>query len=167
MAATSSGRAVLVSSATVMVAMAGMYLTGNPTFQSFATGTIMVVGIAMLASVTVLPAALSKLGDRVDRGRIPFVGRLRGRGPEGGLWGPLIDLVLRRPWVSATIGTLLLVLLALPTLRLHTINSGIQGLPRDLPVMQTYERIQDAFPGGPLPALVAVRANDVNAAPVA
>src|SRR3712207_2402042 len=76
-AAATSGRAVLVSGITVMAAMSGMYLTGNSTFQSFATGTILVVAVAMVGSVTVLPAALSKLGDRIDKGRIPFIGRRR------------------------------------------------------------------------------------------
>lgn len=78
-AAATSGRAVLVSGLTVMVAMAGMYFTGSATFSSFATGTIMVVAVAMIGSITVLPALLSVLGDRVDRGRIPLLGRLRSR----------------------------------------------------------------------------------------
>jgi len=79
-AAATSGRAVLVSGFTVMAAMAGMYITGNATFASFGTGTIIVVAIAMLGSLTVLPAVLSKLGDRIDKGRVPLVSRLRGRG---------------------------------------------------------------------------------------
>ena len=76
-AAATSGRAVLISGFTVMVAMAGMYLGGISNFASFATGTIMVVAVAVLGSLTVLPAVLSKLGDKVNRGRVPFVGRLR------------------------------------------------------------------------------------------
>ena len=71
-AASTSGRAVLVSGGTVIIAMAGMYVTGNATFISFATGTIIVVAIAVLGSLTVLPAVLSKLGDRVEWGRVPF-----------------------------------------------------------------------------------------------
>src|SRR5204863_2559701 len=71
-AAATSGRAVLVSGFTVMAAMAGMYFTGDNGFASMATGTILVVGVAMVGSLTVLPALLSKLGDRVDKGRIPF-----------------------------------------------------------------------------------------------
>jgi anti-anti-sigma factor len=159
-AAATSGRAVLVSGSTVVVAMAGMYLTGNATFQSFATGTILVVAVAVVGSVTVLPALLSKLGDKVNRGRIPFVSRLRREGSESGFWATVVTAVLRHPWVSVVLATALLVVLALPTLRLHTANSGVQGLPRDLPVMQTYDRIQSAFPGGPLPAVIAVRAPD-------
>ena len=70
-AAATSGRAVLVSGVTVMIAMAGMFLAGNAVFESFAVGTILVVAVAMLGSVTVLPAVLSKLGDNVERVRVP------------------------------------------------------------------------------------------------
>ena len=74
-AAATSGRAVLVSGLTVMIAMAGMFLAGNAVFTSFAVGTMLVVAVAMLGSVTVLPAVLSKLGDNVEKGRVPFIGR--------------------------------------------------------------------------------------------
>jgi RND superfamily putative drug exporter len=156
-AAATSGRAVLVSGTTVMAAMAGMYVTGNATFQSFATGTILVVAVAMVGSVTVLPASLSKLGDNIDRLAVPGLKR-RERNIEGGMWAAIVDRVLHRPLISAVAGTAILVFLAIPVLRLHTANSGVQGLPRDLPVMQTYDRIQAAFPGGPLPAVIAVTA---------
>jgi RND superfamily putative drug exporter len=161
LAAATSGRAVLISGFTVMLAMAGMYLTGNATFQSFATGTIMVVAVAVIGSVTVLPALLSKLGDTIDKGRLPFIGRLHRQGAESGFWSAIVGRVLRHPWVSALVAGAVLVLLAVPTLRLHTANSGVQGLPRDLPVMQTYDRIQRAFPGQPIAATIAVKAPDV------
>ena len=76
-AAATSGRAVLVSGLTVMTAMAGMFLMGTRVFESFGVGTMVVVAIAIVGSLTVLPAVLSMLGDRVDRGRIPFLSRLR------------------------------------------------------------------------------------------
>ena len=75
-AAATSGRSVLISGLTVIVAMAGMFLTGDPTFASLGVAAITVVAIAVLGSLTVLPALLSKLGDRVDRGRVPLVGRI-------------------------------------------------------------------------------------------
>jgi anti-anti-sigma factor len=161
LAAATSGRAVLISGCTVIVAMAGMYITGNATFQSFATGTIMVVAVAMVGSLTVLPALLSKLGDNVNKGRVPFTNRLHKQGAESGFWAAIVGRVLRHPWISVILAGGLLVLLAVPVLRLHTANSGVQGLPRDLPVMQTYDRIQKAFPGGPLPAVIALEARDV------
>ena len=100
-AAATSGRSVLISGLTVMVAMAGMFLTGDPTFASLALATILVVAVAVLGSLTVLPALLSRLGDKVDRGRVPFVGRLRRDDGEGRIWGAIVDRVLRRPALSA------------------------------------------------------------------
>jgi RND superfamily putative drug exporter len=160
-AAATSGRAVLVSGGTVIVAMAGMYLTGNATFASFGTGTILVVACAMLGSLTVLPAVLSKLGDRIDKGRIPFLGRRRARG-GGGAWAWIVDRVLRHPIVSVVAAGGVLVVLCIPTLGMHTVDTGVNGLPADLAVTKTLKRIEAAFPGGPLPAQVVVEARDVN-----
>jgi uncharacterized membrane protein YdfJ with MMPL/SSD domain len=162
-AAATSGRAILVSGGTVMIAMAGMFFAGNKVFTSFAFGTILVVAVAMLGSVTVLPAVLSKLGDKVEKGRVPVIGRLRHRRHESRLWGVVLTRVLRHPGISVALATAVLIVLALPALKMHTVNSGVQGIPRDLPIMQTYDRIQAAFPGGPLPAVVVVEAADVNA----
>src|SRR3954447_26487852 len=161
-AAATSGRAVLVSGVTVMIAMAGMFLAGNAVFASFAVGTILVVAVAMLGSITVLPAVLSKLGDKVEKGRIPYIGKLRHRNHgESRVWGWVIDKALARPVVSVLAAGGLLVVLAIPALRMHTVNPGTAGLPHDLPIMQTYDRIQQEFPGGPLPAVVVVEAKDV------
>ena len=160
-AAATSGRAVLISGFTVMVAMAGMYFTGSSTFSSFATGTIMVVAVAMIGSLTVLPALLSKLGDRVEKGRIPFLHRLRSRDGESRVWGAILDRVLARPKISAFVATAVLLVMAFPALGLKTGVPGTDSLPRDLAVMQTFDRIEAAFPGGPLPATVAIKAADV------
>ena len=160
-AAATSGRAVLVSGLTVMAAMAGMFLMGSRVFQSFGVGTVLVVAIAIVGSLTVLPAVLSKLGDRVDRGRLPFVHRPAGREVQSRLWPAIVGEVLRRPLVWGGLAAGLLVALAIPAFRLHTVNSGVQGLPRDLPVMQVYERTVKAFPGQPLPGVVVVSAPDV------
>jgi RND superfamily putative drug exporter len=163
-AAATSGRAVLVSGLTVMIAMGGMFFAGNVTFTGFAIGTMLVVAVAMLGSVTVLPAVLSKLGRRLELGKVPILNRLRHRNHgESRVWGFIVDRVLRRPLVSAVAATAVLLALALPALHMHTINPGVAGLPRSLPVMQTYDRIQAAFPGGPLPAVIAVQADDVTA----
>jgi RND superfamily putative drug exporter len=161
-AAATSGRAVLISGLTVMIAMAGMFFAGNVTFTSFAVGTILVVAVAMLGSLTVLPAVLSKLGRRVEMGKVPFLAKMRHRNHgESRVWGFVIDRVLRRPVLSVVLSGGLLVVLALPALNIHTINTGVAGLPRSLPIMKTYDRIQAAFPGGPLPAAVVVQAKDV------
>jgi uncharacterized membrane protein YdfJ with MMPL/SSD domain len=161
-AAATSGRAVLISGMTVIVAMSGMFLAGNSVFTSFAIGTITVVAVAMAGSVTVLPAVLSSLGDRVEWGRVPIIARRR-HGGDSRLWGAILDRVLRRPAISLALGAGLLIALTLPALSMHTMSPGAAGLPRNLPIMQTYDRIQAAFPGGPMPAGVVVHAKDVRA----
>jgi uncharacterized membrane protein YdfJ with MMPL/SSD domain len=168
-AAATSGRAVLISGMTVMIAMAGMFLAGSIVFESFAVGTILVVAVAVLGSLTFLPAMLSWLGKKgwTEKGRVPYLGKLRHRNHgESRVWGWVLDRVLGHPVISLVAATGVLLVLALPALNMHTINPGVAGLPRSLPIMQTYDRIQAAFPGGPLPAVVAVEADDVTAAPV-
>jgi uncharacterized membrane protein YdfJ with MMPL/SSD domain len=161
-AAATSGQAVLISGLTVMIAMAGMFFAGSIVFQSFAVGTILVVGVAVLGSLTVLPAVLSKLGDKVEKGRVPIVGRMRHRNHgESRIWGWILDRVLRRPVIALVVAGGILVALAIPAVNMHTVNAGASGLPKDLEVTKVYDRIQAAFPGGPLPAIVAVQADDV------
>ena len=162
-AAATSGRSVLISGLTVMTAMAGMFLTGNKVFASFGIATIMVVAIAMVGSLTVLPALLSRLGDRVDRGRIPLLGRLRRDGREGRVWGAIVARVLRRPRLSAVLAGGLLLALAIPAVQLRMVQPGPDTFPQHLPVVQTYNHMQQAFPGSALPANVVVSAPDVNA----
>ena len=161
-AAATSGRSVLISGLTVMAAMAGMYLAGNKTFASMATGTIMVVAVAVLGSLTVLPALLATLGDRVMKGRVPLIARSREAGGEPRLWSAVVDRVLRRPLVSVLVSGGLVVALAIPAFGLHTSLPGLQGLPSGLPIVKTLNRIEKAFPGGPLPAYVVVQSKDVN-----
>ncbi len=162
-AAATSGRAVLISGLTVIVAMAGMYFAGSSTFSSFATGTILVVAVAVIGSLTVLPALLSKLGDRVDRGRIPFLSRIKRGTGESRVWTAVLDRVLRRPLLSAVAAAGLMIALAAPVLGMKTALPGLDTLPRELEVMRTYDRVQAAFPGDQIPADVVVQADDVRA----
>jgi uncharacterized membrane protein YdfJ with MMPL/SSD domain len=162
-AAATSGHSVIVSGLTVIAAMAGMYLAGDKTFGSMATGTIMVVAVAVLGSVTVLPALLSRLGDKVMLGRVPFIGRRRDRGENPRVSGWIMDRVLRRPVVSMVLSGGLLLALAVPAFSLHTAVPGLQGLPHNLPIVRTLDRIQTAFPGGPTPAQVVVSGRNVDA----
>ena len=165
-AAATSGRAVLISGVTVMVAMGGMFFAGNAVFESFAVGTILVVAVAIVGSLTVLPAMLSWLGEKgwTEKGRVPYVAKLRHRTKgESRVWGAVIDRVLKRPVLSIVLSAGLLIALAIPALGMHTVNPGVAGLPRSLPVIQTYDRLQAAFPGGAEPAIVAVEAADVTA----
>jgi uncharacterized membrane protein YdfJ with MMPL/SSD domain len=165
-AAATSGRAILISGFTVMIAMTGMFLMGSQVFSSFGMGTVLVVAIALVGSLTVLPAVLSKLGDRVDRGRVPFMHR-RATDGESRFWGRIVGTVLRRPLLWGGCAAALLVVLAIPAFSIHTVNSGAQGLPRDLTVMQVYDRIQKVFPGGAGPAVVVISARDVTTPAVA
>jgi len=165
-AAATSGRAVLISGLTVMAAMAGMFLAGNAVFVSFGLGTMLVVAVAMLGSVSVLPAMLSFLSRKgwTEKGRVPWVAKRRHRTRgESKVWGAILDRVLKRPLVSALLAGGLLVALAIPAFSMHTVNPGIQGLPRSLEVMQTYDRMDAAFPGGSVPAVTVVQAADVTA----
>jgi RND superfamily putative drug exporter len=155
-AAATSGRAVLISGVTVMIAMAGMFFSGDKTFMSFAVGTMMVVAVAMLGSLTVLPAMLSWLGDRIDKVRVPLVWRLKREDGEPRVWGAILDRVLRRPVISAAAATAVLVAMAIPALTLNTAISGIDALPASLKELQSYNKVNDAFPGGATPAVVAI-----------
>jgi RND superfamily putative drug exporter len=162
-AAATSGRAVLVSGLTVMAAMSGMFLMGSRIFWSFGMGTVLVVAIAIVGSLTVLPAVLSKLGDRVDRGRIPFLRRVGSRNRDSRFWATIVGAVLRHPIVWGGLAAALLIALTIPAFCLHTLNPGVQSIPRDLPVMKVYDRTVKAFPGEPLPAIVVVSAPNVTA----
>ena len=162
-AAATSGRSVLISGVTVIAAMAGMFLTGDGTFASLALSAILVVALAVLGSLTVLPALLSRLGDKVDRPRIPLVRRLRRDDGQGRLWGGIVDRVMRRPVLWAALSATLLVALALPAVQLKMEMPSVDTLPKSLPMMETYDRMQQAFPGSALPAYVVVKAPNVNA----
>jgi uncharacterized membrane protein YdfJ with MMPL/SSD domain len=160
-AAATSGRAVLVSGLTVMTAMAGMFLTGDKSFGSFAMATIMVVAIAVLGSLTVLPALLSRLGDRVNKARIPLLHRLQRPGGGRG-WSWILDRVLRRPVVSVVVSAGILVALALPALGMKTVVPGAEAFPKDLQAVQVYDRLQESFPGEADPAVVVVKAPSID-----
>jgi uncharacterized membrane protein YdfJ with MMPL/SSD domain len=162
-AAATSGRAVLISGLTVIVAMSGMFLSGDKIFFSFAAGTIIVVALAVVASLTVLPAVLAWLGDRIDKGRIPFLARRRQTTGESRFWSPIIERVMRRPWLAIAVAGGALVLLAIPALSLKMVVSKPDDLPQDLGVIKTYNVVRDAFPAEGVVADVVVEADDVRA----
>ena len=160
-AAATSGRSVLISGFTVIVAMAGMFISGDKTFEGFAAATMLVVAISVLGSLTVLPALLSKLGDRVNKGRVPFLRSPDQRVGESRFWGAIVERVMRRPLLSGVLAAGVLILLAVPALRLQTTQNSIESYPRSLTVIRTYDKIQKAFPGDALAAQVLVEAPDV------
>ncbi|MGW1755521.1 MMPL family transporter [Streptomyces mirabilis] len=175
-AAATSGRAIVVSGVTVCVAMAGMLFTGLAEFEAMGLASLMVVAVAMVGSVTVLPALLSLLGERVEKGRLPFLHpdkrRARGkrvRSAEEGsrFWSAVLRVVLAKPAVSLVVAAGALLAIAAPALGMKTQQLTLDKEFGDsLPIVGTYNRVNDAFPGGSEPAEVVVKAHDINAADV-
>ncbi|MGW0421807.1 MMPL family transporter [Streptomyces sp. NPDC003015] len=169
-AAATSGRAIIVSGVTVCVAMAGMLFTGLAEFEAMGLASLMVVAVAMVGSVTVLPALLSLLGGRVEKGKIPFLHpesrlrRKRGVNPESRFWTAVLKGVLAKPVISVVVAAGALLAIAAPALGMKTQNLTLdQEFGDSLPIVQTYNRVNDAFPGGSEPAEVVVKAADINA----
>ncbi|KND32678.1 MMPL family transporter [Streptomyces acidiscabies] len=166
-AAATSGRAIVVSGVTVCVAMAGMLFTGLAEFEAMGLASLMVVAVAMVGSVTVLPALLSLLGGRVEKGRLPFLRRRSGHGrgvSENRFWSAVLKRVLARPWVSVAVAGGALLAIAAPALGMKTQNLTLEKEFGDrLPIVQTFVRVNEAFPGGTAPAEVVVKAKDISA----
>ncbi|MGZ4384950.1 MAG: MMPL family transporter, partial [Gaiellaceae bacterium] len=190
-AAATSGRAVLVSGLTVVIACAGMLLSGSSDFVSMGVGAILVVLISMIGSLTVLPALLGRLEDRVERGvvavlaagllrlvralrwnpailrrlrdRRTFLQRARGDSRESRAWGLVLRPALRFPRTAVLAASALMIVIALPAFGMRTANPGFDSFPSSLPVVKAYKQIEQAFPGTPSPAEVVVRAPDVDA----
>ena len=156
-----SGRTVLISGLTVATALAGLFVAAELALSSVAVATIIVVLCAVAGSVTVLPAVISLLGERMDRGRLPWLGRLeRNRVDTArGFWVRVIDRVLRHPVLSASASALVLLALATPALSLHTSKPSDTALAsQKLPAIVTLNELQRAFPGAGEPADVVVTA---------
>jgi uncharacterized membrane protein YdfJ with MMPL/SSD domain len=159
--AATSGQAVIISGVTVLIAMAGMFIAGDRIFASFAIGTMLVVFSAMIGSVTVLPGLLAKLGDRVDAGRIPYIGKRKHAASESRLWAFVLDRVLRRPLLWLALGAAVLLAAAVPALQMHTKMPSFTDMPNDVPAVTTFHRLVQAFPGAPTPADVVIQAPSV------
>src|ERR1700678_2785739 len=155
-AAATSGRAIAVSGLTVMISLAGLFLTGIDVFSGVAIGTILVVGVAVLGSLTFLPALLSLLGTATDRARIPFLGRRRAAARPSRVWNLVVRAVVRHPLALGGLAAVALLALATPLLGLHLENPDLHSFPNSVPVIRTEEAIGQAFPGGPEPAEVVV-----------
>ncbi len=155
-AAATSGRAIVAAGVTVMISLAGLFLTGFDVFSGVAIGTMLVVGIAVLGSLTFLPALLSLLGTWTDRARVPFLGRRQAAARPSRLWGAVVRGVVRRPLAFGGLAAVALLALAAPLLTLRLEDPGIHSLPNDVPIVRTLDAIVTAFPGGPSPAEVVV-----------
>lgn len=162
-AAATSGRAIVVSGLTVMISLAGLLFTGIDMFTGFAIGTMLVVGVAVVGSLTALPALLDLLGPWADRGRIPFLGKGRTRAERSRMWTAVVGRVVRKPVAWGGLALAALVALAFPAFGMRIGNPAI-NLPSSLPVVRTLEMIQRDFPGGPAPAQVVVSGPGVQSA---
>ncbi|MFF6912032.1 MMPL family transporter [Streptomyces sp. NPDC012466] len=165
-AAATSGRAIVVSGVTVCVAMAGMLFTGLAEFEAMGLASLMVVAVAMVGSVTVLPALLSLLGERVEKGRLPFLRRRKrgGGSQDSRFWTAVLRRVLAKPVIAVVVAAGALLAITAPALGMKTQQFTLdQEFGDSLPIVQTYNRLNDAFPGGSEPAEVIVKADDINA----
>jgi uncharacterized membrane protein YdfJ with MMPL/SSD domain len=189
-AAATSGQAVLISGCTVLIAMAGMLFAGSKIFTSIGIGTMIVVFTSLVGSLTVLPALLGKLGDRVERGLRQVIAaaallglrplhaqprplvwlrdtptllrKLKGERAESRAWGVVLRWSMRFPALAAALSAGLLVVLALPLLSIHTKLPSFTDLPKSLQIVKTYDTIQASFPGSEDPAHVVVKAGNVS-----
>ena len=165
-AARTSGRTILVSGLTVMATMSGLFLVGGGPFSGMALGTIAVVGIAVVGSLTVLPALLAWLGPKADAGRIPFLSRRRAAGRPSRLWAALARQVVARPLIWGGAGCVALLALAAPALGLRLGYPTVDA-PKNAAVIRTMDTIQRAFPQAPAPAEIVVTGTDVTGPKVA
>ncbi|MEU4640721.1 MMPL family transporter [Micromonospora sp. NPDC023814] len=163
-AAETSGHAVVVSGFAVMISMGGLLLANDAIFSSLAVGSMLVVAVAVIGSLTVLPALLAKLGRWVDRPRVPLLWRLTtprtGRHGEARprFWPAVLKPALRAPVATLVISVGLLLALATPALGMKMKFPGMEDLPRSTPAMQAYDRLTAAFPSNGTSHTVAVRA---------
>jgi RND superfamily putative drug exporter len=157
-AAATSGHAVVVSGTAVIISMAGLFLARDTVFSSFAVGSILVVAVAVVGSLTVLPAILAKLGRWVDRPRIPLLWRLTARNGEPRFWPFMLKPALKHPVATLLVAVTALLAVASPALGMTLKFPGTEDLPRDTAVMKAYDRLTAAFPSTGTSHQVAVRA---------
>lgn len=157
-AAATSGHAVVVSGIAVIISMAGLFLARDAVFSSFAVGSILVVAVAVVGSLTVLPAILAKLGRWVDRPRVPLVWRLTANKENPRVWPTLLRPALKHPIATLLVSVTALLAVASPALGMNLKFPGTEDLPRDTAVMKAYDRLTAAFPSTGTSHEVAVRA---------
>jgi len=145
-ASSTAGRAVFFSGLAVMISIAGLFMIDVSIFRSMAIGTIAVIFVAVIGSLTFLPATLAILGDRVNKGRVPYFGRER---PEGsGFWARIVTAVMRHPWRYAVIGTVFMLTLAFPWINLRIGVTDFTSFPDAIDGVQAVKLIDAKWPQG-------------------
>jgi RND superfamily putative drug exporter len=159
-----ASRAVLFSGSVFVIALTGMFLVPSNVMRSLAIGAILVGIVSVLAALTLLPALLGLLGDRVNALRVPLVGRSVGHeAQEGRFWGAIVHGVMRRPVTSLVAAVVVLLAAASPVLDLHLGANGVSTLPNRLASKQGYQALARSFPqASAAPVLVAIQ-GDVTA----
>jgi len=159
-AGATASRAVLFSGGTFVVALLGMLIVPTEIMRSLAAGAIIVGVVSVAAALTLLPALLGLVGDRVNALRIPVLGRKLGRADaaEGRLWRAIVERVLRRPALSLALSAGLMLAAAAPVLGLHVGQNGVTTLPNGMPSKQGYLALQRDFPAqNPYSAQIVVQ----------
>jgi RND superfamily putative drug exporter len=164
-AVSTAGRSVLIAGSTVVIAVLGLFFTGLPYMYGVAISASLAVLVVMLASITLLPALLSYLGPKVDRLRIPFLGRrLEKEGTSDSPAARWSHAVQRRPWTAAIVATAILLALAAPALGMRL---GFPDAGNDKPgtmTRQAYDLISEGFgPGANGPLVIAAELPDPGA----
>jgi RND superfamily putative drug exporter len=148
--ANTATRAVVFSGTAFTLAMIGMLLVPNTTLRSLGLGAVLVGLVSIAVALTFHPAVLMVLGDRVDRLRVPWLGRriAASAGEEGPVWRRAVLAVLRRPAISLVLTTAVLLALAAPVLGLRIGAAGTSSLPNDTVAKQGLLALQRDFPRG-------------------
>jgi uncharacterized membrane protein YdfJ with MMPL/SSD domain len=163
-----ASRAVLFSGSAFVLAMVGMVLVPDTILRSLATGAILVGVVTVVAALTLLPAVLSLLGDRVNALRVPWLGRRveESAGAEGRVWSRVVRSVTRRPLVAAVLSAGLLVLAALPIFGIQTGLTGVRELPDRFHAKRGFTMLLDEFGVGTVDSVQVVIEGDVGSLPV-
>ncbi len=162
-ASATAGHAVLFSGLTVIIALLGMLIMPSTIFRSIAAGAIFVVSFAILASLTLLPATLSLLGDKVNKLRLPFIQNLQDEFDEqrtGGFWDKVASAVMHHPVIGVVAVTAVLLAFAIPYFSINTGSAGVSTLPDSFQSKQGFQILERDFQGGQVtPAEIVVSGN--------
>jgi RND superfamily putative drug exporter len=163
-----ASRAVLFSGSAFVLAMVGMVLVPDTILRSLATGAILVGVVTVLAALTLLPAVLALLGDRVNALRVPWLGRRveRSAGAEGRVWSRVVRSVTAAPWLAAVLSVGFLVAAALPILTIETGLTGVRELPDRFHAKRGFTMLEQSFGVGTPDSVQVVVEGDVRSAPL-
>jgi putative drug exporter of the RND superfamily len=159
-----ASRAVVFSGFAFVVSMCGLLLVPDTIFRSLATGAILVGLVSVIGALTLLPALLSLLGDRINALRLPFIGRSAesGSGTEGRFWAAIVRAVMRRPVVTLVAAVAILLALSIPVLDLKMGFVGVRALPDRFESKQGFLAFEESFGAGTTDSAEIVVDGDVS-----